>query len=253
MRPSGKQKIKLKNINTKAPAKTDKAVCKREFDKLQNDFFEIQHLLYASDTYSLLIVFQGIDTSGKDSTIRHVFSCVNPLGVHATSFKAPNDEELEHDYMWRIFQKLPEKGRIQIFNRSYYEDILVPTIQKTFSSQLIDKRYNFINAFEQHLLDNKTLVLKFFLHISEDEQKKRIQDRLKDPEKKWKYSNEDIKSSKKWNDYTQVYEQILNRCSAYIPWIIIPADNKWYRNYLVISTIVDHLKKLNLKLPTKNK
>ena len=247
------KRIKLKNSNTKAPAKIDKAVCKLEFDKLQNEFFDIQHLLYASDTYSLLIVFQGIDTSGKDSTIRHVFSHVNPLGVHATSFKAPNDAELEHDYMWRIFQKLPEKGRIQIFNRSYYEDILVPTIQKTLSPQLIDKRYNFINAFEQHLLDNKTLVLKFFLHISEDEQKKRIQERLKNPEKEWKYSSEDIKSSKKWNDYEQVYEKILNRCSTYIPWIIVPADNKWYRNYLVISIIVDHLKKLNLKLPTKNK
>ncbi len=247
------KKIKLENINTKAPAKTDKAVCKLEFDKLQKRFFDIQHLLYASDTYSLLIVFQGIDTSGKDSTIRHVFSCVNPLGVHATSFKVPNDEELEHDYMWRIFQKLPEKGRIQIFNRSYYEDILVPTIQKTLPSQLIEKRYDFINAFEHHLLDNNTLILKFFLHISEDEQKKRIQERLQDPEKRWKYSNEDMQSSKKWNDYTQVYEQILNRCSSGIPWVIVPADNKWYRNYIVLSTIVNHLKKLNLNFPTKNK
>lgn len=250
MSASRKQKIQLKNINAKTPAKTDKASCKLEFDKLQKEFFDIQHLLYASDTYSLLIVFQGIDTSGKDSTIRHVFSCVNPLGVHATSFKAPNDEELEHDYMWRIFQKLPEKGRIQIFNRSYYEDILVPTIQKTLPTQLIEKRYDFINTFEQHLLDNKTLVLKFFLHISEDEQKKRIEERLKAPEKRWKYSNEDVKSSKKWNNYTRVYEQILNRCSAEIPWIIVPANNKWYRNYIVLSTIVNHLKKLNLKFPT---
>lgn len=253
MTTSVKQKIKLNNINTKAPAKTDKAVCNREFGKLQKEFFDIQHLLYASDTYSLLIVFQGIDTSGKDSTIRHVFSHVNPLGVHATSFKAPNDAELEHDYMWRIFQKLPEKGRIQIFNRSYYEDILVPTIQKTFSPQLVDKRYDFINTFEKHILDNKTLVLKFFLHISEDEQKKRIQERLTDPIKKWKYSEEDMKSSKKWNKYTQVYEQILNRCSPEIPWVIVPSDNKWYRNYLVASTIVKHLKQLNLKYPNKKK
>ena len=246
-------RIKLKNINTKAPAKTDKVFCKSEFDLLQKDFFDIQHLLYASDTYSLLIVFQGIDTSGKDSTIRNVFSRVNPLGVHATSFKVPCEMELEHDYMWRIFQKLPEKGRIQIFNRSYYEDILVPTVKKTLSPQLIDKRYHFINAFEQHLLDNKTLVLKFFLHISEAEQKKRIQERLKDPEKKWKYSTDDLKSSKKWNDYTQAYEQILNRCSSQIPWVIVPADNKWYRNYVVLSTIVKILKKLNLKFPSKKK
>ncbi len=251
MRTSVKQKIKLKNINTKAPAKTDKALCRREFDKLQNDFFKIQNLFYASHSYSLLIIFQGIDTSGKDSTIRNVFSHVNPLGVHATSFKAPCDIELEHDYMWRIFQKLPKKGMIQIFNRSHYEDILVPTIKKTLPRQLIEKRYDFINAFEKHLLDNKTLVLKFFLHISENEQKKRIRERLTDPIKKWKYSDEDMKSSKNWKNYTQVYEQILNRCSPNIPWEIIPADNKWYRNYLVASTIVKQLKQLNLKFPNK--
>jgi PPK2 family polyphosphate:nucleotide phosphotransferase len=245
------QKIKLKNINTKAPQKANKEAYKSELNKLHRELFNLQHLFYASHSYSLLIIFQGIDTSGKDSTIRNVFSHVNPLGVHATSFKAPCDMELEHDYMWRIFQKLPEKGMIQIFNRSHYEDILVPTIQKTLSPQLIDKRYDFLNAFEQHLLDNKTLVLKFFLHISEDEQKKRIQERLKDPEKIWKYSNEDVKSSKKWNDYTQVYEQILNRCSKEIPWVIVPADNKWYRNYLVASTIVKQLKQLNLKFPNK--
>lgn len=246
-------KIKLNNINTKAPEKTDKAECKRELDKLHKELFTLQHLFYASHTYSLLIIFQGIDTSGKDSTIRQVFSHVNPLGVHAISFKAPCDMELEHDYMWRIFQKLPEKGMIQIFNRSHYEDILVPTIQKTLPRQLIEKRYDFINAFEQHLLNNKTLILKFFLHISADEQKKRIRERLKDPMKKWKYSNEDVKSSEKWKSYTQAYEQILNRCSHKIPWVIVPADNKWYRNYLVASTIVKQLKKLNLKYPKTSK
>jgi len=246
-------KIKLNNINTQAPEKIDKAAYKRELDKLHKELFTLQHLFYASHAYSLLIIFQGIDTSGKDSTIRQVFSHVNPLGVHATSFKAPCDMELEHDYMWRIFQKLPEKGMIQIFNRSHYEDILVPTIQKTLPRQVIEKRYDFINAFEHHLLDNKTLILKFFLHISENEQKKRIQERLTDPIKKWKYSEDDIKSSKKWKSYTQVYEQILNRCSHEIPWVIVPADNKWYRNYVVASTIVKQLKQLNLKYPNKTK
>ncbi|MFY9308285.1 MAG: PPK2 family polyphosphate kinase [Bacteroidia bacterium] len=244
-------KIKLKTINTKAPKEINKETSKRELNKLHRELFNLQHLFYASRTYSFLIVFQGIDTSGKDSTIRNVFSHVNPLGVHATSFKAPCDIELEHDYMWRIFQKLPEKGMIQIFNRSHYEDILVPTIQKMLPRQLIEKRYDFINAFEHHLLDNKTLILKFFLHISEKEQKKRIQERLKDPLKKWKYSDEDMKSSEKWYKYTQVYEQILNRCSLDIPWVIVPADNKWYRNYLVASTLVKQLKQLNLKFPNK--
>jgi PPK2 family polyphosphate:nucleotide phosphotransferase len=246
-------KIKLNTISTKAAEKMDKAASKRELDKLYKELFNLQHLFYASHAYSFLIIFRGIDTSGKDSTIRQVFSHVNPLGVHATSFKAPCDMELEHDYMWRIFQKLPEKGMIQIFNRSHYEDILVPTIHKTLPRQLIERRYAFVNAFENHLLDNKTVILKFFLHISEDEQKKRIQQRLTDPLKKWKYSDDDLKASKKWKSYTQVYEQILNRCSSEIPWIIVPADNKWYRNYVVASAIVKQLKQLNLKYPNKKK
>jgi polyphosphate kinase 2 (PPK2 family) len=161
-------KIQLKKTNTKAPSNTDKANCKNEFIKLQKEFFDLQHLFYASDSYSFLIIFQGIDTAGKDSTIRHVFSHVNPLEVHANSFKAPNDIELKHDYIWRIFQKLPIRGRIQIFNRSYYEDILVPTIQKKLSNQLIERRYDFINAFEQHLIDNKTLVLNRIKEFKKD-------------------------------------------------------------------------------------
>lgn len=245
------KKIKLKNTNTKAPEKINKEAYKHKLDKVLEELFALQHLFYASHSYSLLIIFQGIDTSGKDSTIRQVFSGVNPLGVQATSFKRPSDMELEHDYLWRIFQKLPEKGMIQIFNRSYYEDILVPTIQKTLPGNVIEKRYGFLNAFEKHLLSNNTLIIKFFLHISEDEQKKRIQERLQDPFKKWKYSDGDVQSSKKWNDYEKVYEQILNRCSSELPWVVVPADNKWYRNYIVASKIVATLKQLNLKFPEK--
>lgn len=244
-------KIKLNTINTKAPEKKDKETCKRELEKLHQELSTLQHLFYASHAQSLLIVFQGTDTSGKDSTIRHVFSHINPLGVHATSFKTPCGIELEHDYMWRIFQKLPEKGMIQIFNRSHYEDILVPSIQKTLPENSIEKRYGFINAFENHLQNNNTFILKFFLHISEDEQKKRIQERLTDPLKKWKYSEDDVKSSKKWKSYALVYEQILNRCSPEIPWVIVPADNKWYRDYVVASAIVKKLRQLNLKYPNK--
>lgn len=245
------KKIKLKNIGTQAPQRINKEAYKRKLDKILVELSDLQHLLYASHTYSLLIVFQGIDTAGKDSTIRQVFSSVNPLGVRATSFKAPVGVELDHDYMWRIFQELPEKGKIQIFNRSYYEDVLVPTIQKTLPNNIIEKRYGFINAFEKHLLGNNTIVLKFFLHISEEEQKKRIQERLNDPFKKWKYSEGDLQASKKWKEYQQVYEQILNLCSPELPWVIVPADNKWYRNYIVASTIVARLKLLNLKFPDK--
>ncbi|MES2139684.1 MAG: PPK2 family polyphosphate kinase [Bacteroidota bacterium] len=243
------KKIKLKNIDTQAPQRINKEAYKRKLNKVIEELSDLQHLLYASHSYSLLIIFQGIDTAGKDSTIRQVFSNVNPLGVQATSFKAPVGVELEHDYMWRIFQKLPEKGKIQIFNRSHYEDILVPTIQKSLPNSIIEERYEFINAFEKHLLSNNTIILKFFLHISEEEQKKRIHERLNDPFKKWKYSEDDLKSSEKWKEYQQVYEQILNRCSPELPWIIVPADNKWYRNYIVSSTIVARLKLLNLKFP----
>lgn len=244
-------KTRLNTISTKAPEEIDKEAYDIKLDALQKEMFALQHKLYASMQYSFLIIFQGIDTSGKDSTIRHVFSCVDPLGVQATSFKAPTDVELLHDYMWRIFQKLPEKGMIQIFNRSYYEDILFPSIQKTLSKKEIEKRYTFINAFEEHLSNNKTIILKFYLHISQNEQKKRILERINDPLKKWKYSKEDLNSSGKWKNYTKVYEEIIDRCSSKTPWIIVPADNKWYRNYVVASVIVKHLKKLNLKYPTK--
>lgn len=242
-------KIVLKHIPCKAPGNLDKATCKEELELLLEELFELQHLFYAAHSHSLLVIFQGMDTSGKDSTIRHVFSHVNPLGVQANSFKAPSETEREHDYMWRIFQKLPAKGMIGIFNRSHYEDILVPSIQKTVPEALIEKRYAFINAFEQHLLDDKTLVLKFFLHISRDEQKKRLQDRLHDPEKRWKYSAGDHRSSEEWKAYTRVYERILNQCSPEIPWTIVPADDKWYRNYIVASTLVTRLRDLKLKFP----
>lgn len=244
-------KIVLKNIPCKASDNFDKESCKAELELLLEELFELQHVFYAAHSHSLLIVFQGMDTSGKDSTIRHVFSHVNPLGVQANAFKAPSDMEREHDYMWRIFQKLPEKGMIRIFNRSHYEDILMPSIQKTIPEALIEKRYAFINAFEQHLLDNKTLVVKFFLHISHDEQKNRLQDRLNDPEKRWKYSADDHRSSKEWEAYSTVYERILNQCSPEIPWIIVPADDKWYRNYVVAATLVNQLRALKLAYPEK--
>lgn len=243
------KKIQLNTISTKAPMGLNREVYDIKLDKLQKEMFQLQHKLYASQKYGLLIIFQGMDTSGKDSTIRQVFSYLDPLGVQASSFKTPSDIELKHDYMWRIFQKLPEKGMIQVFNRSYYEDILVPAIQKTKPKNVIVKRYDFINAFENHLLNNETIILKFFLHISKNEQKKRIQERLNDPFKKWKYSDEDVKASKKWDMYAKVYEDIIYKCSTDIPWVIVPSDTKWYRNYMVASLIVKRLKELSLKYP----
>jgi PPK2 family polyphosphate:nucleotide phosphotransferase len=245
------KKWKINEIRTTAPNNLKKKKTQNKFLALQLDIFNLQHLFYATHSQSLLIIFQGIDAAGKDGVIGKVFNCVNPLGVHANSFKVPCNIELEHDYMWRIFQKLPEKGMIQIFNRSYYEDIIVPTIQKSLPKSKVDKRYDFINAFEEHLEENGTAIIKFYLHISPEEQKKRIEERLKDPLKMWKYSNEDKQSSERWNDYMVVYENILNRCNK-VPWAVIPSDDKWYRDYRVASVIKEKLTSMRLRLPVRN-
>lgn len=241
--------MKLQEISTKAPQGINKEYSLSAFIDYQKELHQLQHLLYASHSHSLLIVFQGMDTSGKDGTIRNVFSCVNPLGCHAVAFKEPNERERDHDFMWRIFQVLPRKGMMQIFNRSYYEDILVPSVKKNLPPDILERRYDFINAFEQHLLDNQTIILKFFLHISKEEQAERILKRQQNPLKQWKYSESDWEASKNWENYEKVYESIFERCSKVFPWHIIPADQKWYRNYLVIKIIVQKLKSLDLKLP----
>lgn len=243
------KQIKLKEIETTAPARDDKTDMKKELTILHKQLFSLQHLFHANASRSMLIVFQGMDTSGKDGTIRHVFSCVNPLGVHATAFSEPCDNERVHDFLCRIYQRLPEKGMIRIFNRSHYEDILVPTVHRMLDEKLIERRYDYINSFEQQLEDSGTIILKFYLHISRDEQKKRLEKRLTDPLKKWKYKASDKTESKKWNDYIRTYENIINRCSSDIPWQIIPADDKWYRNYLVAKAIVVKLESLEMKYP----
>jgi PPK2 family polyphosphate:nucleotide phosphotransferase len=245
------KQIQLNEIDTGAPVNANKEELKKELFTLHKKMFSLQHLFYANNSKSMLIVFQGMDTSGKDGTIRHVFSCVNPLGVHANSFAEPCDKERMHDFLWRIYQKLPEKGRIQIFNRSHYEDILVPTVHRTLNRKLIERRYDYINSFEQQLEDNGTVILKFYLHISIDEQRKRLKKRLTDPIKKWKYKVSDSEESEKWDEYIRTYENILNRCSAGIPWQVIPADEKWYRNYRVATAIVNKLESLEMKYPVE--
>jgi PPK2 family polyphosphate:nucleotide phosphotransferase len=243
------KKVELNKINTVASKDVDKDELKKELWSLHKKMFALQHLFYANANRSMLIIFQGMDTSGKDGTIRHVFSCVNPLGVHATSFTAPCDKERVHDFLWRIYQRLPEKGAIQIFNRSHYEDILVPTVHQVVDEKLIERRYDYINSFERQLQDSGTIILKFYLHISKNEQKKRLEERQTDPLKKWKYKDSDGEESKKWDLYMETYEKIINRCGPDIPWHIIPADDKWYRNYLVAKTIVKKLESLKMEFP----
>ncbi|MEO1054811.1 MAG: PPK2 family polyphosphate kinase [Bacteroidota bacterium] len=240
---------KYQEYAAKAPSGLDKEHLHEELVKIQKRLFELQNLLYANKDFALLIILQGLDASGKDSTIKHVFSCVNPMGCNVKSFKAPTEEEKRHGFLWRIYQHLPEKGMIQIFNRSHYEDILVPTVHQTLEPSEIEHRYQYINSFEQHLARNRTILLKFFLSVSEEVQKEKLKRRLSDPHRRWKYDKADEKEQKNREAYLSVYEEIFRRCSPQIPWHIIPADQKWYRNYVIAKTVVEKLESLQMSYP----
>ena len=223
------------------------------------DLDEVQQLLYADDRYSLLIVFQAMDAAGKDGTIKHVMSGVNPQGCQVFSFKKPTSEELDHNFLWRYMKSLPERGRIGIFNRSYYEDVLVTKVHPEILQQLpkgkINKkfwehRYEDINAFERHLERNGTVILKFFLNVSKDRQKERFMERLERPEKNWKFSPSDLGERGYWDEYMSVYEDAINATSTkWAPWYIIPADNKWATRAIVADIITSTLRELDLKFP----
>ncbi len=221
---------------------------------------ELQDKLYASNKYSLLLIFQAMDAAGKDGTIKHVMSGLNPQGTQVYSFKQPSKEELDHGYLWRIYKALPERGRIGIFNRSHYEEVLVVKVHNLIKyqqlpSELVDdkiwqRRYEQINNFEKYLHENGTVVLKFFLNISKDEQKKRFLKRIEDPAKHWKFSADDINERKYWNEYHKAYEDAINATSKdYAPWYVIPADKKWFTRLVVSEIIVETLEKLNLDYP----
>jgi PPK2 family polyphosphate:nucleotide phosphotransferase len=242
----------LKNINeisTNAPDGINKSSANKQLKKLQTQLFELQNLFYAEGKHSLLIILQGMDTSGKDGTIRHVFSCINPQGCRVKSFKTPTEEEKLHDFLWRIYSELPEKRMMQIFNRSHYEDILFPIVHGLLDKKEVAERHTVINKFEEHLQNNNTIILKFYLHISKKEQLERLETRMKDPEKKWKYNVADKKESKKWSDYMDAYQNVFDGCNKHNPWIVVPADQKWYRNYLVATTLVETLENLKMKYP----
>jgi len=241
--------IKLSEISTKADDSITKEKAIGEIQNFRKKIFKLQNLLYANATQSLLIILQGMDTSGKDGTIRHVFSTVNPQGCSVKTFKTPTTEEAAHDFLWRVYRHVPAKGMMQIFNRSHYEDVLFPVVHKTIAKSQLVKRCKFINEFENHLKDSGVIILKFYLHLSHKEQQKRIKQRLTVPEKMWKYDPADKRESKKWEDYIKAYEHIINTCSPEIPWIIVPADEKWFRNYTVAKTIVKTLEKLRMKYP----
>ena len=226
-----------------------------------NVLAELQDVLYAQDRWSVLLVFQAMDAAGKDSTIKHVMSGVNPQGCEVTSFKVPTSDDLDHDFLWRCMKNLPERGRIGIFNRSYYEETLVVRVHREFlagqklpkecvTEHIWDERLEDIRNFERYLKRNGTIVLKFFLHVSRDEQQKRFLERIEQPEKNWKFSANDIKERALWDDYMKAYEQTIREtASEDAPWFVVPADNKWFTRVVVASAIIDALSALDLKYP----
>lgn len=214
----------------------------------------LQNVLYASRKAALLIILQGIDAAGKDGTIKHVLSGVNPQGCYVRSFKVPTEEEKFHDVLWRVHKYTPERGIIGIFNRSHYEEVLVARVHKLKPRSVWQKHYEQFNAFEKMLSDNGTVILKFFLCVSQEEQLKRIEERLTRPDKKWKYSSSDLVEREYWDDYQKAYEDMLTKCSTeHAPWYVIPSDKKWYRNFLISSILCDTLKNLDLKYPDSRK
>lgn len=224
---------------------------RKEVDKLNKELEELQELLYAEHKHKVLIVLQGMDTAGKDGVIRRVFEGVNPQGVKVANFKVPTAEELSRDYLWRIHKMVPGKGEIVIFNRSHYEDVLVVRVHGAVSPDLCRKRYREIVDFERMLADNGTLILKFYLNISLEEQKERLQARLDDPQKIWKFNPGDLNERKLWPDYMQAYEEAIAATSTdFAPWYIIPSDRKWFRDLAISSLLVESLRDLKMSFPS---
>jgi len=220
--------------------------------KLRKELRALQDRFYAWNQKSLLIVLQAMDTGGKDGVIKHVMRGVNPQGVHVASFKVPTPEEMAHDYLWRVHKVTPKKGQIGIFNRSHYEDVLVVRVHNLVPEAKWSQRYEQINQFEEHLAENDTIILKFYLHISKDEQARRLQARLDDPNKRWKFSKGDLKERQYWDDYMQAYTDALQRCSTpHAPWYVIPANHKWYRNYVIAKIIIETLNNINPQYPAE--
>ena len=242
-------KIKLSEISTRAPRDFDIAATKKKTEAIVSELDEWQNLLFAEGKHSILIVIQGMDGSGKDGIIRNVLGNMNPQGVTVKSYKAPTAEELSHDFLWRIHQHAPAKGMIQVFNRSHYEDILVTRVHKWCDDETATNRMKAINDFEMLLQDhNNTHILKFYLHISPEEQQERLKERMKDPAKMWKYNEKDFEEAKLWDEYMQVYEDCFKNCNN-PGWTIVPSDQNWYKEYIIAGKLCDLLKSLDMKFP----
>jgi PPK2 family polyphosphate:nucleotide phosphotransferase len=248
--PAPGKKIHLADYDPNYTGDGDKDLARRQFKDNRDRMEALQNVLYAEHKHALLIVLQAMDAGGKDGTIRKVMEGINPQGVNVTSFKQPTPEELDHDFLWRIHQHAPARGMIGIFNRSHYEDVLIVRVNELVPEVVWRDRYDHINAFERLLADSGVTILKFFLHISKEEQKERFEDRLKEPDKHWKFSRGDLPVRKKWDQYMAAYEDAITNCNTdYAPWYIVPANHKWYRDLVISDIIVRTLESLHMEYP----
>ncbi|MBS1745315.1 MAG: polyphosphate kinase [Bacteroidetes bacterium] len=241
--------IKLDKISTRAPKGLRKEKIKAETQKILEQLDELQNLLYAESKHSVLVVIQGMDASGKDGLIRNVLGQMNPQGVMVQSFKVPTAEELSHDFLWRIHKHTPAKGMIQVLNRSHYEDILVTRVHKLIDDTIANERIKAINDFEEMLVKhNNTTILKFYLHVSPEEQQQRLKERITDKTKEWKYNENDFKEANQWKEYMKVYHDAFTHCNK-IKWHIIPSDQNWYKEYMAATLLYEALKELDMHYP----
>jgi PPK2 family polyphosphate:nucleotide phosphotransferase len=242
-------RIILKDISTRAPKEADKAETKEKMIKMREELNDLQNLLFASSSFSLLVVIQGLDASGKDGAIRNVFNSTNPQGVSVVSYKVPTEEEFAHDFLWRIHRNAPRKGMIQIFNRSHYEDVLVTRVHKWCDDETAEARMKAINDFEQLLQrHNNTHILKFYLHVSKEEELGRLKERMEDPSKMWKYNEKDFAEIEQYDEYHKMYEDCFEKCND-VPWHIVPADQNWYKEYVILKAVLETLRSLDMKFP----
>lgn len=248
-RPGHAPQIKDEDA-ARTPGIDGKEAAEKQLEENRRKLEKFQYRLWAENKQALLVVLQGMDTSGKDGVVRHVFAGINPQGVRVTSFKKPSEIELDHDFLWRIHQETPCKGEIGVFNRSHYEDVLVVRVHKFVDEKVWKSRYDQINAFEGLLAAGGTRIVKIFLHISKDEQKQRLLARLEDPDKNWKFNAGDIEERKHWDGYMEAYRDAIGRCSSEAaPWYVVPADRKWYRDWAVSEILVDVAKTMDPKIP----
>lgn len=245
-------KVDFRNYDSgeKALFLGDKEELEFQFDHLQDQLQQLQKVLYAQNKHRVLVVMQAMDTGGKDGCIKHVFSRIDPQGIHVRSFKKPTEEELSRDFLWRVHAKVPTTGQMVIFNRSHYEDIIAVRVKKIYPDEVWKRRQRHVVEFERMLAEEGTTIVKIFLHISKEEQKVRLESRLRNPAKHWKFNPDDLADRARWSEFMTAYEDVLGKTSTeYAPWYVVPADRKWYRNLCVARIMLDTLKKLNMEIP----